>query len=216
MNEMNNNTGKYLSWSKKLNQIGIALSSEKNILKLLEMILAESRTFTNCDAGTFYRVSKNKKKLSFTVMHNDTLKEYSGGTSGTRPSLPPVQLYDDEGNPNLNAVSSYVFHKSSVVNIPDIFSDKTPLSEGSKMYEKFSGYRTNSLLVVPMLNHDNEIIGVLQLINAKNDKGKNIPFDAEFEEIIQSLGSQAAVALDTVELIDEVEKLLNSKLSKNK
>ena len=108
---------KYISWGKRLNQIGIALSSEKNILKLLEMILAESRDFTNCDAGTFYRVSKKKDSLNFTVMHNDTMEEYSGGTSGITPSLPAVPLYDESNNPNLSAVSSYVYHKKESINI---------------------------------------------------------------------------------------------------
>ncbi len=206
----NNTSSKYLSWSKKLNQIGIALSSEKNILKLLEMILGESRDLTNCDAGTFYRINKNKKKLLFTVMHNDTMQEYSGGTSGQKPTLPPLELYDNNKNPNLNAVASYVYHKSIVINMPDVYLDKTPLSEGSKFYEKISGYRTNSMLVVPMKNHNDEVIGVLQLINAKNKKGEIIPFDEEFNDIVQSLGSQAAVALDTVELIDDIENLLDS------
>ena len=203
-------TNKYISRARRLNQIGIALSSEKNILKLLEMILGESRTFTNCDAGTFYRINKSKKKLLFTVMHNDTMNEYSGGTSGITPTLPPLDLYDDEGNPNLNSVASYVFHKAEVVNMPDVYLDATPLSEGSKFYEKISGYRTNSMLVVPMKNHKNQVIGVLQLINAKTENGDIIPFEDEFNEIIQSLGSQAAVALDTVELIDDIEKLLDS------
>ena len=208
--DKNNNTNKYVSWAKRLNQIGIALSSEKNILRLLEMILSESRAFTNCDAGTFYRISKNKKKLTFTVMHNDTMNEYSGGTSGVTPTLPPLDLYDENGAPNLNSVASHVFHKCEVINMPDVYLDKTPLSEGSKFYEKISGYRTNSMLVVPMTNHKNDVIGVLQLINAKNEKDKVIPFDLEFNEIIKSLGSQAAVALDTVELIDEINLLLNS------
>ena len=149
-------TNKYISRAKKLNKIGIALSSEKNILKLLEMILAESRAFTNCDAGTFYRINKNKKKLLFTVMHNDTMNEYSGGTSEITPTLPPLDLFDKEGNPNLNSVASFVFHKGKAVNIPDVYLDKTPLSEGSKFYEKISGYRTNSMLVVPMKNHINQ------------------------------------------------------------
>ena len=196
--------------SKKLSQIGIALSSEKNILKLLEMILSESRTFTNCDAGTFYRISKSKKKLQFTVMHNDTMNEYSGGDSGIKPSLKPLDLYDKNKEPNMNAVASYVYHKKESLNIPDIYKDNTPLSEGSKAYEKFSGYRTNSMLVVPMINHEDEVIGILQLLNAKDEDDNIIPFDLEFNDLIQSLGSQAAVALDTVELIDEVENLLES------
>ncbi len=210
MTKKNIKSNKYVSWAKRLNRIGIALSSEKNILKLLEMILSESRSFTNCDAGTFYRINKNKKKLTFTVMHNDTMNEYSGGTSGITPTLPPLDLYDEDGKPNLNSVASYVYHKCKVVNMPDVYLDETPLSEGSKFYEKISGYRTNSMLVVPMTNHKNDVIGVLQLINAKDEKGEIIPFDLEFDEIIKSLGSQAAVALDTVELIDEINLLLNS------
>ena len=135
MNDKKNNSSeKYVSWAKKLNQIGIALSSEKNILKLLEMILAESRKFTNCDAGTFYRLSKNKKFLNFTVMHNDTMKEYSGGTSGIIPSLPAVALFNEKEKPNLTNVCSYVYHKSEVINIPDVYIDKTPLSEGPRNF----------------------------------------------------------------------------------
>ena len=209
-NKKDNSPVKNILLAKKLSQIGIALSSEKNILKLLEMILSESRVFTNCDAGTFYRISKNKKKLIFTVMHNDTMEEYSGGDSGITPSLKPLNLYNEDGKPNLKAVASFVYHKKEPINIPDIYKDNTPLSEGSKMYEKFSGYRTNSMLVVPMINHENDVIGVLQLLNAKDAKKNIIPFAEEFNQLIQSLGSQAAVALDTAELIDEIEKLLDS------
>ena len=210
MTKKNNIINKYVFRAKKLNEIGIALSAEKDILKLLEMILTKSREFTNCDAGTFYRINKNKRKLIFTVMHNDTMKEYSGGTSGIIPTLPPLDLYNDKEEPNLNSVASYVLHRSEVINMPDVYLDKTPLSEGSKFYEKISGYRANSMLVVPMKNYRDEVIGVLQLINAKNDEGVIVPFEEEFNEIIQSLGSQAAVALDTVELIDEINKLLDS------
>jgi HD-GYP domain-containing protein (c-di-GMP phosphodiesterase class II) len=138
------------------------------------------------------------------------MKEYSGGTSGVTPSFPPLDLYNDKGGPNLNAVASYVVHKGEPVNIPDVYLDDTPLSEGSKKMEKISGYRTNSMLVVPMKDHKDEVIGVLQLLNAQDEKGLIVPFEEEFNEIIQSLGSQAAVALDTVELIDEINKLLDS------
>ena len=117
MTKINNTTNKL----KTLNEIGIALSVEKDINKLLEMILTKSREFTNCDAGTFYRLDKKKEKLVFTVMHNDTMKEYSGGTSGQKPSPPAVPLYDENSNPNLSAVSAYVFHTSKSVNIPDIY-----------------------------------------------------------------------------------------------
>ena len=220
MTKKNNIIIKYVSRAKKLNEIGIALSAEKDILKLLEMILTKSRELTNCDAGTFYRLSKNKKLLEFTVMHNDTMKEYSGGTSGIKPSPPPVPLYNENSKPNLSNVCAHVFHTGESVNIPDVFVDTSIFSEGPKAYEKITGYRTNSLLVVPMKNHDNDTIGVLQLINAKEQEGETgylsnnvdliVPFELEFNEIIQSLGSQAAVALDTVELIDEINKLLDS------
>ena len=126
------NTEKYVKWAKKLNQIGIALSSEKNILKLLEMILSESREFTNCDAGTFYRVSKNKKFLNFTVMHNDTFKEYSGGTSGIVPSLPPVPLFNDSDELNHSNVSAYVALTGKTVNIKDAYQEEGFDFEGTK------------------------------------------------------------------------------------
>ena len=210
INNLEHGPDVYVDWAKRLLQIGISLSHEKNIFKLLEMILYEARKFTNCDAGTFYRLSKNKKFLNFTVMHNDTMKEYSGGTSGITPSLPAVPLFDKKGKPNLINVCSHVFHTGESINIPDVYIDKTPLSEGPKNFEKISGYRINSMLTAPMKNHDDEIIGVLQLINAMDDNGKIIPFDIDWGDVVPFLGSQAAVALDTVELIDEINKLLDS------
>ena len=210
VDKKNNNTEKYVKWAKKLNQIGIALSSEKNILKLLEMILSESREFTNCDAGTFYRVSKNKKFLNFTVMHNDTFKEYSGGTSGIIPSLPPVPLFNDSDELNHSNVCTYVAHTKKPVNLGNVYKDGGVFAEGPKEYEELSGYKSESMLVVPMKNHDDKIIGVLQLINAKDADGNIIPFALELNDIIESLGSQAAVALETAELIDEIENLLKA------
>ena len=68
MTKKNMKSNKYVSWAKRLNRIGIALSSEKNILKLLEMILSESRSFTNCDAGTFYRINKNKSRFDKSIV----------------------------------------------------------------------------------------------------------------------------------------------------
>ena len=196
---------------KKLNQIGIALSAEKDISKLLEMILSEARLITNCDAGTFYRLSKNKKFLNFEVLHNDTFKSYQGGISGEKPALPPVALFNEEGEKNLANVSAYVAHTTEVINIPDVY--KTDLFDftGPKDFDKSSGYRSKSMLVVPMRNHENDVIGVLQLLNAQKIKTSEvIAFSTDYENLTESLASQAAVAVTNAQLVSEMGKLFDS------
>ena len=193
----------------RLNQIGIALSSEKNLNRLLEKIVAEVRGFTHCDAGTLYRVHEKKPQLLFKIMQTESTGYYAGGTTDSKITLPPVELYVD-GEPNHANVSAHVAVTKEVVNIPDVYEAKGFDFTGPKKYDEMTGYRTQSMLVVPMLDHTDKVIGVLQLINALSADGKRIPFEERFESMVRSLTSQAAVAINNALLIAEIEHLFKA------
>ena len=104
----------------RLHQIGIGLSSEKNLNRLLETIVTEARGFTHCDAGTLYRVDANKKVLTFEIMQTASTGYYAGGTTENKITVPPVPLEKD-GEPNCSNVSAYVAITGKVVNIPNVY-----------------------------------------------------------------------------------------------
>ncbi|MDD2317808.1 MAG: GAF domain-containing protein [Desulfobacterales bacterium] len=192
---------------KRLSAIGLALSSEKDIRKLLELIVAEARDLSNADAGTLYTIDKKKQELCFEIMQNDTMKTRLGGTGGAKISLPNVPLYID-GDPNYGNVSSYAALTEEIVNIPDVYEADGFDFTGPRKYDAATGYRSKSMLVIPMKNHENTIIGILQLLNAQDpETGNIIPFSNEFVELIASLASQAAVALTNTQLIEELKAL---------
>lgn len=193
---------------KQLTGIGLALSAEKNISKLLEMIVDESRELSNADGGTLYIVDDDKKHLRFEIMQNDTMKTRMGGTSGIEISLPKVPLYID-GKPNHSNVSSYTALTGEPVNIQDVYKAEGFDFTGPRKYDATTGYRSKSMLVIPMKNHENNIIGVLQLLNAKDpETGDVVAFSKEYVNLIGSLASQAAVALTNRQLIQDLRNLL--------
>ncbi|MBW2568904.1 MAG: GAF domain-containing protein [Deltaproteobacteria bacterium] len=192
----------------QLTSIGLALSAEKNISKLLKIIVDESRELSNADGGTLYIVDDDKKHLRFEIMQNDTIKTRMGDTSGVEISLPKVPLYIN-GKPNHYNVSSYTALTGETVNIPDVYEAEGFDFTGPRKYDATTGYHSKSMLVIPMKNHENNIIGVLQLLNAKDpETGKVIAFSTEYIDIIGSLASQAAVALTNTQLIQDLSNLL--------
>ncbi|MBW2621247.1 MAG: GAF domain-containing protein [Deltaproteobacteria bacterium] len=192
----------------QLTSIGLALSAEKNISKLLEIIVDQSRELSNADGGTLYIVDDDKKHLRFEIMQNDTMKTRMGGTSGVEISLPKVPLYID-GKPNHSNVSSYTALTGEPVNIPDVYEAEGFDFTGPRKYDATTGYLSKSMLVIPMKNHENNIIGVLQLLNAKDtETGDVVAFSTEYVDLIGSLASQAAVALTNTQLIQDLRNLL--------
>ncbi len=151
----------------QLNQVGVALSKETDINRLLEAILLAAKKITNADGGTLYRVM-DERNLKFEIMRNDTLNIAMGGTTGVDIPFPPISLFDPDGKPVNTMVATYVFHHDISVNIADAYIEKGFDFSGTKNFDKKTGYRSQSFLTVPMKNHENEIIGVLQLLNAKD------------------------------------------------
>lgn len=195
---------------KKLAQIGIALSGEKDIEKLLESIVDEARDLSHADAGTLYRMDQNKNSLRFEILQNASMQTRMGGTSGIEITFPEVPLFKD-GAPNLANVSSYVALKDETVNIPDVYEAEGFDFTGPRNYDATTGYRSKSMLVIPMKNHENDIIGVLQLLNAQDsDTDEVIPFSSEYVDLVASLASQAAVALTNAQLIQDLKELFDA------
>ncbi len=191
----------------KLTWIGIALSAEKDINTLLERIIDQAMEFTNADAGTLYTVDNEAKCLQFKILKNKTLNTHMGGTSGAPVNLPPVPLEVD-GQPNFANVSSQAALTGEIINIPDVYEAVGFDFTGPKKYDAQTGYRSKSMLVIPMKNHRDEIIGVVQLLNAVDpDSGEVVPFPKENVELIIGLTSQAAVALENAQLIHDLQEL---------
>ena len=193
--------------------IGVALSRERDINKLLEAILLAAKDVTNADGGTLYRMSEDKT-LRFAIVRNDTLGIAMGGTTGVEIPFYPIQLYQDDGSKNLHMVAAYAVHNDQSVNIADAYNEKGFDFSGTKNFDKKTGYGSRSFLTVPMKNHENEIIGVLQLINAKDRAtGKVQPFSSTDQRLAESLASQAAIALTNRLLINHLENLFESFIS---
>ncbi|OGA46578.1 MAG: phosphohydrolase [Betaproteobacteria bacterium RIFCSPLOWO2_12_FULL_62_13] len=194
----------------QLNQIGIALSKERDINRLLETILVAAKDVTHADGGTLYRMTE-EGTLKFEIMRNDTLAIAMGGTSGVEIPFFPVKLYDDAGKPNHSMVAAYAVHHDQSVNIADAYTEEGFDFSGTRNFDKKTGYRSKSFLTIPMKNHENEIIGVLQLLNAKDrTNGEVVPFSEADQHLAESLASQAAIALTNRLLINHLEALFES------
>jgi HD-GYP domain-containing protein (c-di-GMP phosphodiesterase class II) len=191
----------------QLLEIGIALSSERDITTLLESILIAAKTITDADGGTLYRMGE-ERTLAFEIVRNDTLGIAMGGTSGVPIPFSPVQLYSENGEPNHSMVAAYAVHHDCSVNIVDAYTEQGFDFTGTRRFDRKTGYRSKSFLTIPVKNHENEVIGVLQLINAKDRQtGAVRAFSAADQRLAESLTSQAAIALTNRLLINHLENL---------
>jgi len=185
---------------RKLNTIGIALSSEHDLDQLLDLIVTEARSFTRADGGSLY--IKEENRLSFRVAQTESLERRDGDRRPFQSFYLPLTK---------ESIAGYVALTGEVLNIEDVY-DIPPTVEYriNKQFDIQNNYRSKSMLVVPMRDHTDNIIGVLQLINSIDEHGCVIPFRPEFEELILSLASQAAVAIRNVNLIEEIKNLFRS------
>jgi diguanylate cyclase (GGDEF)-like protein len=178
---------------KQLIQIGIALTSERDVSALLERIVAEARRFTNAEAGTLFL--RDGDVLRFAVAQNDVLAERIGEPEMRRQfAARPLPLTQPSlaGHVALTGTSISLPDAYAVpANRPYVFNPETDLR---------LQYQTGSVLVVPLTSPNRDVIGVLQLINARNAAGEVVPFDPDIESLVQALASQAAVAIRNARL----------------
>ena len=188
--------------------INLKLSSENDKEYLYEMILTLIRELTKSDAGTLYLISDDKKHLDFKVVQNETLNIFLG-TKEEKISWNPLPLYLDNGEENRAMVAVVCALDKKIINISDVYNSKDYNFEGTKAFDKSKNYDSKSMLVVPLVNHENDVIGVIQLIN-KDIKEKNSIYTSYDEKIIKALSLQAAMALTNTILIDSLENFLES------
>ncbi len=185
-------------------KIAQKMQTELNPALLLEMIVEQAKVFTHADGATLYLLNDDKNELVFKVSHNDTLNIHidSHHDDVKWPNLP---LYLDDQQPNIKMVSVLSALNKRTIVIPDVYDSNAFDFTGTKEFDKTTGYRSKSMLVVPLLNYENETIGVLQLINKQNSCGDTLSFDALDEESTKALASQASIAIVNSRLIHELE-----------
>ncbi|MBU2538304.1 MAG: GAF domain-containing protein [Proteobacteria bacterium] len=194
----------------QLVKIGLGLSSEKNIDRLLERIVLEARNFTNADGGTLYIKESEREVLDFAIVQNDSLGVFMGG-SGEAISWPPVPLRLEDNQENHSNVSAHCALTGEPVNISDVYDAEGYDFQGTRDFDALTGYRSRSMLVIPLRDHVDEVIGVLQLLNARDrETDAVVPFPEHEVGMVMSLASQAAIALTKMRLARELENLLDA------
>ena len=192
---------------KELNRIGVALSSERDPQRLLNLILQASREITSSDAGSLYLVedvSEKEKRLRFKLTQNDSAPV--GFTEFTVPM-------------DRSSIAGYVAVTGEVLPLADTYEIPPDAPyRFNRRFDEETGYRTKSMLTIPMQNQQGEILGVLQLINCKRDFRQRITSPEEIErevvpygprqiELATSLASQAAVAYENNILYENIQTL---------
>jgi HD-GYP domain-containing protein (c-di-GMP phosphodiesterase class II) len=191
-----------------LNSVGIALSAERDMPRLLERILTGAQLLAHADGGTLYMKTADER-LRFEILRNNRLGIAMGGTSGVPVDLQPIALYGADGAPNHHMVAAQAVLLGHTVNIADAYSAAGYDFSGTQAFDQRIGYHSQSFLTVPMTDHSGAVIGVLQLINALDPLTQAIvPFSAEDQRLVESLASQAAVALTNQRLMEELRELL--------
>ena len=196
---------------RRLIDIGIALSAERDLNRLMEMILIEAKEISNADGGTLY-IRTDDDKLKFEIMRTDSLKIALGGTTGKPITFPPLNMFNPATKePNHRSVATHSALTGTSINIPDAYEAKDFDFSGTRRFDAGTGYRSRSFLTVPLKNSQNVVIGVLQLLNARDGaSGAVIPFSGAIQPAIEALSSQAAVALDNSQLLAAQKRLLDS------
>jgi HD-GYP domain-containing protein (c-di-GMP phosphodiesterase class II) len=194
-----------------LQRVSLALSAERNRDRLIELILVEAKTLCGADGGTLY-LRTEQDTLRFAMLRNDSLRMALGGTTGKAVELPEIPLFDAETKrPLTKHVAGYCAVHKRTINIPDAYHASGFDFSGTVAFDHRNQYRSKSFLTIPMVNNEDRVIGVLQLINARDPQtGAIVAFDDGHEQVVSALASQAAIALDNQQLLTQQRELLES------
>ena len=197
----------------QLNEVGIALSGERNLEGLLERILLAAKTLTRADGGTLYLPTAEGTALQFAIVRNTSLDLAFGGSSAAPipPGFAPLSLFTAQGEPATHLVVLHAAHTRQTIHVEDAYNTQDFDFSGTQRIDAANGYRSRSFLSVPMQNHEGELLGVLQLINATDaQSGEVTSFSAADHKLVESLASQAAIALTNRQLLAQFETLFES------
>ncbi len=189
----------------QLNEIGIALSKEHRRPILLEMILRHAKELTGADGGTIYLVTP-QNTLHFEILLSTSLGFHMGGTSSIPIPFDDPSLFLEDGSFNDNLIVAYAVNHKKTVSIKDAYHEQGFDFSGTRVFDSKTGYRTRAVMTIPIKNHENDVIGVLQLINPPREEG----FTESDIQLGESLASQAGVALTNQFLIHNLRTLFES------
>ena len=178
----------------------IELTAQRDRESLLSMILDTGIDIANCDAGTLYLLEDDGLHFCRMVTRSQGIRQ---GGHDDPIKLPPVPLEP-------KYVCSWVALNNQMINVADVHTDQHFDFTGSLRYDAMTGYRTTSMMVVPLANDKGELIGVMQLINALDEHGETIPFDPESELLISAIASQAALSVVNMQYAEQITALLDS------
>ncbi len=181
-------------------KIGVQLSAERDLNRLLDQLLTCAMELSHCDAGTLYLLDGDV--LRFKIMRNHTMQVYSGG-DGKEPDMVPVPLKRE----NMCAMALL---EGRTISVDDVKKSQEYDFSGPIRYDALTGYHTQSMLAVPMRNREGEKLGVLQLINAMDEDGTVCPFPQDMALVLESLASQAAITIQNVRYIQDIKELFQS------
>ena len=194
---------------RRLIDIGIALSAERDHRRLQEQILREAKAIARADGGTLYVLEDDH--LRFAIMRNTSLAIRLGGTTGEEIPYPPLPLHDEAGEENHAAVATHVALTGETSNIPDAYEDAEFDFSGARAFDQKTGYRSKSFLTVPLKNKAGDVTGVLQLVNCTDhETGEPCAASDAVVEIVEALASQAAVTLENQQLLQAQKELFDS------
>jgi len=201
--------------SEEQRQLLVTLSAESKTGSLLERILDEAQRLARAEGGTLYLLDESdiaRPALKFALLRNDVLGFKQGGIDGEPITLPPVPLLDEQGRENHRMVAAHVANTRQMINIADVYDDNDEFDfSGTQKFDERNGYRSQSMVTIPLLNHAQEVIGVLQLINARDpETNKVIPFSDRVVPVISALASYAAIALNNQILVQDLKNLLDA------
>lgn len=204
-NDMTDSLLKHIESITTINKIGIALSEEKNSDHFMKVILQGAMKITNADAGFLYSVNDNQQVIMSQIHIKSLDLELDSSIIECNYSF-----CNSGGSISNEFTSSSIFNDISI-NIPDIYHTSGFNFSRNFAFDQTLGYKSKSSLSVPMKNHENEIIGVLQLINARNNSTNEIlPFSQDDQEVTENLASVAAVALTKNKSLEDFKSLFDS------
>lgn len=180
--------------------LSLALTGERDREALLSRILDTAMEVSDCDAGTLYLLEEEELRFCRMVTLSQGTRQ---GGHDAPITLPPVPLEE-------KYVCSWVALRGETINVPDVRTDTHFDFTGSLRYDAMTGYLTKSMLVVPLRNDRDEILGVMQLINAMDGAGRVVPFDPEVELLVSAIASQAAISITNMQYSEQITSLLDS------
>lgn len=175
---------------------------------VLERIVEEGMALTHAEGGTLYLFRNDPRRLEFAVLHNTPLGLYQGGSSTMPVNLAALPLEKD-GTPNLNNIATFAAISNKTVNIGNAYENVSFDFTGVKQFDTSHQYQSRSFLAVPLRDHRQQLLGVLQLVNARGADGKVATFTQTQESRVQGLAAYAAIALETWMQLDRASITAN-------